>query len=282
MPLPGSCLPLITSKTRGWAWAQLTCGADNDLNGVLRGLKLLLIWAVVSFPFSLFYFTLISPPLCTDFSTHLCPVSALILLLLFLLLNKCNSQCNPVMFAPWFTESHSLSESTCKSLPKSSFIPVWHPSNFTLAQQYSLASAASHHPLLLLPWTKHPSSPEHAAVAGQAEKLHPRTHTSIRVFSFVLCFPNAATHFIQSATAPPTGLPTTHTHTHTHTHTQDSPRLSICCALFCLNESEVILHSSLHRIADHINPGTSFFSHVPGLHDKKCNPSHLFHLRHQM
>ena len=71
-------------------------------------------------------------------------------------------------------------------------------------------------------------------------------------------------------------------HTHTHTHTQDSPRLSICCALFCLNESEVILHSSLHRIADHINPGTSFFSHVPGLHDKKCNPSHLFHLRHQM
>ena len=90
--------------------------------------------------------------------------------------------------------------------------------------------------------------------------------------------PNAATHFIQSATAPPTGLPTTHT----HTHTQDSPRLSICCALFCLNESEVILHSSLHRIADHINPGTSFFSHVPGLHDKKCNPSHLFHLRHQM
>ena len=218
MPLPGSCLTLITSKTRGWAWAQLTCGADNDLNGVLRGLKLPLIWAVVSFPFSLFYFTLTSHPLCTDFSTHLCPVSALILLMLFLLSNKCNS--HPVMFAPWFTESHSLSESTCKSLPSSSFIPVWHPSNFTLAQRYSLASAASHHPLLLLPWTEHPSSPEHAAVAGQAEKLHPKDTHFYQCSALFSASPNAATHSIQSTTAPPTGLHTTHTHTHTHTHTR--------------------------------------------------------------
>ena len=279
MPLPGSCLTLITSKTRGWAWAQLTCGADNDLNGVLRGLKLPLIWAVVSFPFSLFYFTLTSHPLCTDFSTHLCPVSALILLMLFLLSNKCNS--HPVMFAPWFTESHSLSESTCKSLPSSSFIPVWHPSNFTLAQRYSLASAASHHPLLLLPWTEHPSSPEHAAVAGQAEKLHPRTHTSISV---QLCslLPPMLPHTPFRVQLPHLLASTLHTHTHTHTHTQDSPRLSTGCALFCLNESEVILHSSLHRTADHINPGTSF-SHVYQVYMTKnvIRPT-LFHLRHQM
>ena len=48
---------------------------------------------------------------------------------------------------------------------------------------------------------------------------------------------NSATHSIQSATAPPTGLPTTHTHTHTHTHTRVAvPEFSTCYALFCLNK----------------------------------------------
>ena len=108
-------------------------------------------------------------------------------------------------------------------------------------------------------------------------------HTLLSVFSFVLCFPQCC-HTLHSEYNCPTYWPPhyTHTHTHTHTHTQDSPRLSTGCALFCLNESEVILHSSLHRTADHINPGTSF-SHVYQVYMTKnvIRPT-LFHLRHQM
>ena len=62
-------------------------------------MKLPLILAVLSFPFSLFFFILIPHPLSPDDYTHLCPVSALILLLPLSSI-KCNSQCNSVMLSP--------------------------------------------------------------------------------------------------------------------------------------------------------------------------------------
>ena len=212
MPLPGSCLPLITSKTRGWAWAQLTCGADNDLNGVLRGLKLLLIWAVVSFPFSLFYFTLISHPLCTDFSTHLCPVSALILLLLFLLLNKCNSQCNPVSLTLFQNQLANLFPSPLLSqcdtpatlpLPSSTHWPLQlliilfcSPGLSILPLQSMLQLQARQRSYIL----GHTLLSECSALFSASPML---PHTSFRV---------QLPHLLASPLH-------TYTHTHTHTHT---------------------------------------------------------------
>ena len=71
----------------GMVWVQLACGAGNGLNGfyVLLIHQLPLIWAVLSFPSLLLFFTHVPHSLCPEFFTHVCAVSALILLLPFLL-----------------------------------------------------------------------------------------------------------------------------------------------------------------------------------------------------